>query len=274
VFTDAETVRRFGGNKFPLLVRAGHTVTVAVAPAARGTVALGYGPLPQGAVTRRDGHARVTFVACGRNERSGSRADGRAVTFWSGFLLADGPRCVPLDIWIDDEPRRRVSVALGRHCGRPLAPLRDCGSRVEGGAPVAELPRPAGEVAVGPLTFAGLARVAGRAGLEHNRGRRGYELKAGVGVPAGVRATLSIARRARGWAALTYAPRRPNGSASVRLHACPAAEPAFSYDGPVGAITGFSGGFRLARPGCLPLEVRVPGRALIRATVPFGTGRC
>jgi hypothetical protein len=29
-FTDAQTVREFGGNKFPLLVAAGHTVTIEV----------------------------------------------------------------------------------------------------------------------------------------------------------------------------------------------------------------------------------------------------
>src|SRR5262245_44168891 len=33
-FTDAATVRAVGGNKFPLLVRAGHTVTVSLAPEA------------------------------------------------------------------------------------------------------------------------------------------------------------------------------------------------------------------------------------------------
>jgi hypothetical protein len=161
VFTDAETVRRFGGNKFPLLVRAGHTVTLAIAPAARRTVALGYGPLPQGEVTRRDGHARVTFVACRPDQRSGSRADGLAVTFWSGSLLADTPLCVPLDVWVDDEPRRRVSIALGRRCGRPLAPLRDRGSRVDDGAPLGELPRRRDDVVIGALRFAGLAAAPG-----------------------------------------------------------------------------------------------------------------
>jgi hypothetical protein len=273
-FTDAATVRRFGGNKFPLLVRAGHTVTVAVAPRARVVAALGYGPLPQGEVTRRDGHDKVTFVACRPDEDSGSRADGRPVTFWSGFVLIDTPLCLPLDVYADDRPRRRVALALGRRCGAPAPPLRDCASRVEGGRPLSELPRPAGEVAVGPLTFAGLGRVASRAGLEHQRDRRGYGIKAGVGVPAGVSATLSIGRRARGWAALTYAPRRPDGVAAVRLRACAADEPAFSYDGPVGPTTGFSGGFVVRHPGCVPLEVRVAGRPVVRARVPFGTGRC
>src|SRR3954447_24031045 len=34
-YTDAATVRKFGGNKFPLLVRAGHVVTLQLASSAR-----------------------------------------------------------------------------------------------------------------------------------------------------------------------------------------------------------------------------------------------
>jgi hypothetical protein len=32
------------------------------------------------------------------------------VTFWSGFVLTASPRCVPLEVWVDDErsPRRTV----------------------------------------------------------------------------------------------------------------------------------------------------------------------
>src|SRR5918995_6993503 len=46
--TPARTVRTHGGNKFPLLVRAGHRVTVALSPETRRVAGLGYGPLPQG----------------------------------------------------------------------------------------------------------------------------------------------------------------------------------------------------------------------------------
>ncbi len=113
-FTTPETVREFGGNKFPLLVRAGHRVTVEVK--AR-SAALGYGPLPDGKVRVADGHRAVTFVACRRNEASGSDADGAPVTFWSGFLLADTPQCVRLRVWVDRAARpRTASVPLGRRC--------------------------------------------------------------------------------------------------------------------------------------------------------------
>jgi hypothetical protein len=118
-YTPPSTVRAYGGNKFPALVRAGHRVTVAVARPAQRVVGLGYGPLPEGVeLAPRDGHAVVTFIACGAGERSGSAADGRPVTFWSGFVLTRSPRCVPLDVWVDDEPSpHRTALRMGvRRC--------------------------------------------------------------------------------------------------------------------------------------------------------------
>jgi hypothetical protein len=115
-FTTPSTVRRVHGNKFPLLVRAGHTVRVEVAPSARTFAALGYGPLPQGLITLDVAHPSVTFVACPRGMDSGSTAGG-SVTFWSGGLVADEPHCVPLDVYVDDNPTpQRVSVELGARC--------------------------------------------------------------------------------------------------------------------------------------------------------------
>jgi hypothetical protein len=46
--TPPNTVRDFGGNKFPVLVRAGHRVTVALSRRALRVAGLGYGPLPDG----------------------------------------------------------------------------------------------------------------------------------------------------------------------------------------------------------------------------------
>jgi hypothetical protein len=47
---------------------------------------------------------------------SGSTAGG-SVTFWSGGLVADEPHCVPLDVYVDDNPTpQRVSVELGARC--------------------------------------------------------------------------------------------------------------------------------------------------------------
>jgi hypothetical protein len=112
-FTDPQTVRDYGGNKFPLLVEAGHTVTVRVgSPDAR----LAYGPLPQGEIELRDAYESVTFVAC-RAGRADSYADDVNVTFWSGFVLAREPACVPLEIFVDgSRSPRRAGLQLGRRC--------------------------------------------------------------------------------------------------------------------------------------------------------------
>jgi len=123
--TRASVVRKFGGQKFPLLVRAGHTVTVRVSPTVQRSSGLAYGPLGQRGVSRqapyhtvtRGTPRTITFVACRRsNVRSGSSAGG-AVTFWSGLVLTRAPRCVPLEVHVDDEPSlRRVAVSLGARC--------------------------------------------------------------------------------------------------------------------------------------------------------------
>jgi hypothetical protein len=108
----------FGGNKFPLLVRAGHRVTVELPTRTRKVAGLAYGPLPQGEVRLRAAHRVVTFIACRRGKSSGSSADGQPVTFWSGGVLARSPQCVPLLVWLDAAPSpRRVVIRLGvRRC--------------------------------------------------------------------------------------------------------------------------------------------------------------
>jgi hypothetical protein len=113
-FTPSSVVRRFRGQKYPLLVKARHSVTIEVPAAARTFAGLGYGPLPQGEITLERAHPRVTFIACG--EGAGSSAEG-PVTFWSGALVADEPHCVPLDVFVDGEVvPRRVFIALGVRC--------------------------------------------------------------------------------------------------------------------------------------------------------------
>jgi len=273
-FTDAATARRFGGNKYPLLLRPGRTVTVALARTARANAGLSYGSHEDG--DGDDSRDAITFTACSER-RSGSRADGR-VTFWSGFVTVREPACVPLDVHLDGEASpRRVRIELGRRCSRPPPPLRGCADRAEGGAPPDGAPLP-GQLAVGPFRFAGLAGGVSRRELELDRSGGVYGVKAGVMLPAGVRATLSIGSRARSWASLDYAPQHPGKPRRLRdafrFQACSADQPAFSYDGPVGPFTGFPGGFVLKRPGCVPLEARVPGRPVVRASVRFGVRRC
>lgn len=110
-YTDPDTIRRFGGDKIMALLRPGHRVTVALPRGMRHVAALGYGPLPElTALTPADGHRGVTFVSCAPGRPSGSMAGGRPVTFWSGFVLAASPVCVPVSVWVDDEPSPRHAV--------------------------------------------------------------------------------------------------------------------------------------------------------------------
>jgi hypothetical protein len=111
-------VNSFGGNKFPLLVRNGHRVTLELPTRTRRFAGLAYGPLPQGETRLRDTHRVVSFVACGTGAPSGSTADGGAVTFWSGGVLSRSPRCITLRVWVDSErsPRRAAIRFDGRGC--------------------------------------------------------------------------------------------------------------------------------------------------------------
>jgi hypothetical protein len=109
-FTDAATVRRHGGNKFPLLVAAEHRVTIELTRATHRFASLAYGS------HSRTGHRVMTFRACNRRDAA-SKADGKPVTFWSGFVQATRPACVPLRIWVDRERApRRARIELGARC--------------------------------------------------------------------------------------------------------------------------------------------------------------
>lgn len=104
----------FHGQKFPLLVRAGHRVTLELSRLTRKGAGLAYGPLPQGDVNVPDAHRIVNFTACRRGERSASDVDGKPVTFWSGGVLVLSPRCVPIRVWIDGaRAPRRVTIRIG-----------------------------------------------------------------------------------------------------------------------------------------------------------------
>jgi hypothetical protein len=117
-YTPPDVVREFGGNKIMVLVANGHRVTLQLSRRTHRVAALAYGPLPQGEVRHGDAHRAVAFRACGFDRRSGSSIDGLAVTFWSGFVLARKPACIPLYAWIDDEPvPRRIVLRMGvRRC--------------------------------------------------------------------------------------------------------------------------------------------------------------
>jgi hypothetical protein len=106
-YTPPDVVAEFGGNKFALLVAPGHDVTLQLSRRTHRVAGLAYGPLPQGEVRHRDSHRAVRFVAC-----------PDAITFWSGAVVMREPACVPLHVWVDDEPvPRRATLRMGvRRC--------------------------------------------------------------------------------------------------------------------------------------------------------------
>jgi hypothetical protein len=107
--TSAATAKSFGGQKYPALVREGHTATVRVPEGVRELVALGYGPLPQGEIGYEQGHEAVAFTAC--------RPASRRVTFWSGFVLVREPACAPLDVYVDGASKpQRIELEIGAAC--------------------------------------------------------------------------------------------------------------------------------------------------------------
>ena len=118
VYTEPETIREFGGDKIFVLLQPGHRVTLALSQRTYRVASLGYGPLPQEVeLTPHDGHRVVTFTPCPA-ERAWSRAGGTPVTFWSGFILTDTFSCMPIDVWVDDEPKpRKIALGMG---------VRDC----------------------------------------------------------------------------------------------------------------------------------------------------
>ena len=123
-YTPVSVVRRFGGNKFPLLVKAGHRVTLRLSRALQRSAGLAYAgmgrrPLPGGEVQVRDTAQAMTFVACRPGGPSGSHGGAEPVTFWSGFVMTSVPRCLALAVYVDGEPApRRARIALGRRCHR------------------------------------------------------------------------------------------------------------------------------------------------------------
>ena len=144
---------------------------------------------------------------------------------------------------------------------------RDCDSRGEGTRPVTRLVRP-GDLQLGPVAFIGLHRIADRDALEGFRTRDGYSVKTPLAVRAGRVVTVSVS--APGYLTFVHGRRVRR----VRFIACDRDEPAFSYDGKVGGVTGFPGGFFLREPACVAVRVAVRGGRRYSALVPFGTGGC
>ena len=84
--------------------------------------------------------------------------------------------------------------------------------------------------------------------------------------------TLTVSRRDRDDLQLQW---QGASGPAVTFKPCDPDQPAFSYQGSIGVWTGFSGGFRVRRPGCLRVEVWHAGasRPVLR-TLRFGVRGC
>ena len=304
-YTPASTVREFGGNKFPALVRAGHTVTVQLPRSARSTAELGW---TQG--RRRVEDHTTTFVACRAGRPSGSSANG-PVTFWSGGVGSRTIGCVPLRIYVDDEPSpRRVALALGRPCREPsgrddadrAAPrnaavvacahcTRNNGRHLEVGSPRNVRAGPAilyhaRQYADAPQSEFAPVRPRGDLRDDASPAQR-REIREGphywaekiLLLIAGRRSvTLEIPPAERAHASLLYAGKRRYSAAEKDTglaeisdgHAAVRLKP---HRRGRGRFTEIPGGLVVAGARCLPLDVWVEGRATpIRRTLSFGMG--
>jgi hypothetical protein len=144
-------------------------------------------------------------------------------------------------------------------------PLRQCGERIESGrAPLSFPVAGPGTVVVGPVAFAGLPLAGLGTRLPDGR----YSRKVGLLVRAGRPVVISVPERYRDRLWLQYIWNEDTSAA--RIEPCPPSTRAFSYAGRVGAVTGFSGGFLIAKRGCYPLDVRVVGGRTHRVRIAFG----
>lgn len=100
------------GQKLFVEVKGGHRVTLELSRRTRRDAGLGFVP-PRDPFQWTVSSARrvVTFIACQRGEKPATDIpDAWPVTGWVGSLNARSPRCVPLLVWVDDEPTPRHAV--------------------------------------------------------------------------------------------------------------------------------------------------------------------
>jgi hypothetical protein len=169
-----------------------------------------------------------------------------------------------------------VAGLLGWPAPAGAAPVRDCQSRGEGQRPIRRLVSP-GDLQVGPVAFTGLARVAEPRGLDRlgTRDDGRILLKTPLKVRAGRVVTVSVKPLGSAGVGLTFVRDAPldTGVPAVKFFACDKDQRAFSYDGTVGPVTSFPGGFTLSEPQCAVLRVRLRGHRFVYSRlVSFGMG--
>jgi len=97
------------GDKLFVIVKGGHRVTLEIPRSSRREAGFVVPDgLPHGGLDHRYTRRVATFVACERGEHPESWS--WPVSGWVGGLLVRSPRCVPLLVWVDDEPRPRRTI--------------------------------------------------------------------------------------------------------------------------------------------------------------------
>src|SRR5215207_8613960 len=97
-----DLINRFGGDKFPVLLREGRTATIRIAKALRrGADGWERVPLAEAGLLRRARPVRkLRFRACPRGQAQ-NVVDGRRVTFWMLWMTVRAPACIYIDVSID-----------------------------------------------------------------------------------------------------------------------------------------------------------------------------
>ena len=113
VYNSPETVRRIGGQKYPAIVAAGHTVKVAISPRARRTNALTYADAVH-ATRRLERPPRRDLPRVRR--AAGREPRGRATGHVLVGLRARERAALPAPEGLD---RRGEDAAAGEHADRP-----------------------------------------------------------------------------------------------------------------------------------------------------------
>lgn len=150
-------------------------------------------------------------------------------------------------------------------------PTRDCASRGDPSDASAIRFVRAGDVVVGPVSFAALAAAA-TAPLD--RGPDGlFMRKVAAKVLWGNAVAVSVSPPSRPALKLDYA-RSNRHTYAIRFEPCPPGTRMYGSDGRLRRVTVFPGGFSFARRGCYELEVRVDRGRTYRRTISLGAGRC
>jgi hypothetical protein len=100
------------GWKSPAVLRIKHRAVVTIDKDSRSNARLDY--THSDAAFRRLPHT-MRYVACTRASEALSDADGKPVTFWSGFFVVKNPpACVGFRVKVDGRRARHFKVAIGR----------------------------------------------------------------------------------------------------------------------------------------------------------------